>query len=73
MTELCPHCGNRYAPNPIEIGRRGYRAKSWSESPAPWIGGLTISELEILQASGLAERNAAGWWIPTELGNLALA
>lgn len=38
--------------------------KPWSNSPAIWLGG-PIADLMRLADAGLAERNAAGWWVPT--------
>lgn len=73
MTDtICPHCGNYFTPDPISIGRKCLKRESWGGSPALHFAGA-FSDLETLQAAGLAKRDAAGWWIPTELGKLALA
>ena len=38
--------------------------KSWSESPAVWLSGMS-SDLQALIAAGMAERLPSGWTVPT--------
>ena len=69
----CPLCGNPAGADPVEIGRKRLQTKSWGGSPALHFGGVTHAELDLLQSAGLAVRNRDGWWIPTDLGRMALA
>ncbi len=56
----------------LETARRGLRRKSWGGSPAPCFCGLNLDDLDRLRDAGIAERDAAGWWIPTANGRAML-
>jgi hypothetical protein len=62
--ETCPCCGASTESDLLEVARRCYRPKKWGAAPVPYLGGA-FSDLDRLVKAGLAERNAAGWWIPT--------
>jgi hypothetical protein len=60
MTDaLCPACSAQAAAGRVTLHR-----EPWATSPAPYLSGM-IADLMALRAAGMAQRDPAGWWIPT--------
>lgn len=62
MPCLCPRCG--FDVSTPALARVRLMKRPWGNSPAPYLSG-NLSDLEDLAAAGYAQRNPAGWWIPT--------
>ena len=60
MLKLCPHCAAVNAIDRVRILPAG-----WGGSPRPALAG-DFSDLIALRDAGLAMRDVAGWWRPTE-------
>ena len=61
----CPHCG-RYAATRDALAAVTLHRRPWGAAPTPRLGG-SYAALQDLVAAGYATRDAAGWYIPTDL------
>lgn len=59
---ICPNCGFDVAQP--ALARVAVKRAAWGGGPALWLSGR-VSDLLDLCAAGYAERNAAGWYVPT--------
>lgn len=56
----------------LETARRGLRRESWGGSPDLHFANVSFDDLFRLRDAGIADRDAAGWWIPTAKGRAML-
>lgn len=56
----------------LETARRGLRRESWGGSPDLHFANVPFNDLFRLRDAGIADRDAAGWWVPTAKGRAML-